>query len=179
MTLPHRYRVSIQPMTTANVLPLPAETTAAQGKASQIIICQDGGGEAVEFRPSTIDIDAVESQTPVRDVETKLPAILTDTLDQTTINPDVRAFADNAVKGKERLRLGGSKQKGGISAERVAAAVVSGCRTEKREVIVPWQHHISVKFYQLFPGLVESVMSRMIGPDDSAAHESAQRESRP
>ena len=89
------------------------------------------------------------------------------------------AFADNAVKGKERLRLGGSKRQGGISAERVAAAVVSGCRTEKREVIVPWQHHISVKVYQLFPGLVESVMSRMIGPDDSAATETAPRASRP
>ena len=89
------------------------------------------------------------------------------------------AFADNAVKGKDRLRLGGSKRRGGISAERVAAAVVSACRTEKREVIVRWQHHISVKSYQLFPWLVEWVMSRAVGPAESSAGETAQRESRP
>jgi short-subunit dehydrogenase len=77
-------------------------------------------------------------------------------------------FVENAVKGKERLRLGGPNRRG-ISAERVANAVVSACRTEKREVIVPWQHHISVKFYQLFPWLVESVMSRALGPADATS----------
>jgi len=82
-------------------------------------------------------------------------------------------FNENAVKGKERLRVGGTKRRG-ISAERVAAAVVSACRTEKREVIVPWQHHISVKFYQLFPWLVEWAMSRALGPADSAAGEAAE-----
>jgi len=89
------------------------------------------------------------------------------------------AFSENAVRGKDRLRLGGAKQRGGISAARVAAAVVSACRTEKREVIVPWQHHISVKFYQLFPWLVEGVMARSVGPADPTAAETARRESRP
>ncbi len=79
------------------------------------------------------------------------------------------AFSENAVKGKDRLRIGGSKKRGGISAERVAAAVVNACRTEKREVIVPWQHHISVKFYQLFPWLVEWAMSRSVGPGERPA----------
>jgi short-subunit dehydrogenase len=79
------------------------------------------------------------------------------------------AFSENAVKGKDRLRIGGSKKRGGISAERVAAAVVNACRTEKREVIVPWQHHISVKFYQLFPWLVEWAMSRSVGPAERPA----------
>jgi len=72
-------------------------------------------------------------------------------------------FSENAVKGKERLRVGGANRRG-ISAERVATAVVNACRPEKREVIVPWQHHISLKFYQLFPWLVEWVMARAIGP---------------
>jgi len=79
------------------------------------------------------------------------------------------AFADNVVKGKERLRVGGANRRRGITAERVAAAVVNACRTEKREVIVPWQHHISVKFYQLFPWLVEWVMSRSVGPSERTA----------
>ena len=89
------------------------------------------------------------------------------------------SFSENAVKGKERLRIGGANRSPGISADRVAAAVVTACGPEKREVIVPWQHHISVKFYQLFPWLVEWVMSRSVGPADSAAAETAQRESRP
>lgn len=75
-------------------------------------------------------------------------------------------FRANSVKGRERLSLG---NRSGISAERVAAAVVAACRPEKREVIVPWQHHISVKFYQLFPWLVELVMSRSLRPADRAA----------
>jgi short-subunit dehydrogenase len=85
------------------------------------------------------------------------------------------SFSENAVKGKEGLRLGGPNRRG-ISAERVAAAVVKACGPEKREVIVPWQHHISVKFYQLFPWLVEWVMSRTLRPADRAAEaEVAQR----
>jgi short-subunit dehydrogenase len=75
------------------------------------------------------------------------------------------SFRDNAVKGKDRIGIGGNRR--GISAERVAAAVVNACRTEKREVIVPWQHHISVKFYQLFPWLVEWVMGRALRSGDT------------
>jgi short-subunit dehydrogenase len=78
------------------------------------------------------------------------------------------AFRENAVKGRELLRIGGGRRRG-ISAERVANAVVSACRTEKREVVVPWQHHISIKFYQLFPWLVEWVMARSLGPSGNVA----------
>ena len=86
------------------------------------------------------------------------------------------SFQANAVKGTERLRIGGADRSPGISADRVAAAVVNACRPEKREVIVPWQHHISVKFYQLFPWLVEWVIARSLGPADRAAAEAAQRQ---
>jgi short-subunit dehydrogenase len=85
-------------------------------------------------------------------------------------------FRENAIKGRERLRVGGANRRHGISADRVAAAVVSACRPEKREVIVPWQHHISVKFYQLFPWLVEWAMSRSLGPAETAATDPAQRQ---
>jgi short-subunit dehydrogenase len=87
-------------------------------------------------------------------------------------------FVENSVKGRERLRLGGANRRG-ISADRVAEAVVKACRTEKREVIVPWQHHISVKFYQLFPSLVEWVMSRALRPAEATSAEAAQRQTRP
>jgi len=85
------------------------------------------------------------------------------------------SFQANVVKGRERLRIGGPDRDPGISADRVAAAVVKACGPEKREVIVPWQHHISVKFYQLFPWLVEWAIARSLGPAEHAASEAAQR----
>jgi len=48
----------------------------------------------------------------------------------------------------------------GISAERVARAVLAGYRNQKREVIVPWTMHPVVKLYQLFPSVVEKFMVR-------------------
>lgn len=87
-------------------------------------------------------------------------------------------FVENSVKGKERLRLGGAHRRG-IGADRVAATVVNACRPEKREVIVPWQHHLSVKFYQLFPWLVEWAMSRALGGVEATPADAVQRQSRP
>jgi NADP-dependent 3-hydroxy acid dehydrogenase YdfG len=69
-------------------------------------------------------------------------------------------FAANAIKGNE-LRQVRPKSARGISAERVARAVVHGYLKKKREVIVPWSMHPVVKLYQLFPGLVEWGMMRM------------------
>ena len=43
----------------------------------------------------------------------------------------------------------------GISAERVARAVLRGYEKQKREVVVPWSMHPVIKLYQLFPGLLE------------------------
>jgi len=85
------------------------------------------------------------------------------------------SFQANVVKGRERLRIGGADRSPGISADRVAAAVVNACRPEKREVIVPWHHHISVKFYQLFPWLVEWVVARSLGPAERTGAEAAQQ----
>ena len=50
----------------------------------------------------------------------------------------------------------------GVTAERVARAVYQGYRKRKREVIVPWTMHPIIKLYQLFPGLVEWGMMKMM-----------------
>ncbi len=71
------------------------------------------------------------------------------------------AFAENAIRGNEvqTVRPGAVR---GISAERVAQATLQGYLKGKREVIVPWPMHVPVKLYQLFPGLVEWAMGRMV-----------------
>lgn len=79
-------------------------------------------------------------------------------------------FAVNAVKGKERMRLGTAARKG-ISAERVARAVLVAYRKGKREVVVPWRDHIFIKLYQLFPRLLEHVMARLLRPADQVIAE--------
>ena len=70
------------------------------------------------------------------------------------------AFGDNAVQGIEMKKVRPSQVRG-IPAERVARATLQGYLKGKREVIVPWTMHISVKLYQLFPGLLEWTMGRM------------------
>jgi len=72
------------------------------------------------------------------------------------------AFGENAVRGRElkKVRPGSVR---GVTAERVARATLRGYMKQKREVIVPWTMHVPVKLYQLFPAVVERVMSRMAG----------------
>lgn len=60
-------------------------------------------------------------------------------------------FSANALKGKEQKRVRPGSVRG-ISAERVALAVVRGYEKKKREVIVPWTMRPMVKLYQLFRG---------------------------
>jgi short-subunit dehydrogenase len=69
-------------------------------------------------------------------------------------------FAANAFRGEEPKRVR-PKAARGISAERVARAVLTGYLKNKREVIVPWTMIPVIKLYQLFPGLVEMAMTRM------------------
>ena len=68
-------------------------------------------------------------------------------------------FGANALKGQEVKTVRPSTVRG-ISAQRVARAVLHGYMKQKREVIVPWVMHPVVKLYQLFPGLVEWGMVR-------------------
>jgi short-subunit dehydrogenase len=69
-------------------------------------------------------------------------------------------FAANAIKGAEAKTVRPAAVRG-ISAERVARAVLRGYLKRKREVVVPWTMHLPIKVYQLFPGIVERVMVRM------------------
>src|SRR5215475_5672284 len=71
------------------------------------------------------------------------------------------AFGQNAVRGHE-LKKVRPDSVSGISAERVARATLQGYLKQKREVVVPWTMHVPVKLYQLFPGLVERAMGRMV-----------------
>ncbi len=69
-------------------------------------------------------------------------------------------FGANAVKGKEQKQVRPARVRG-ITAERVARAVLRGYVKQKREVVVPWTMHPVIKLYQLFPGLVEWAMVKM------------------
>ncbi len=78
-------------------------------------------------------------------------------------------FGRNAYRGAEQMRLGMARR--GITAERVARAVLRGYEKKSREVVVPWIHYLSIKLYQLFPSLVESAMARMLRPADQVPSE--------
>jgi short-subunit dehydrogenase len=69
-------------------------------------------------------------------------------------------FGANAIRGHEQKQVRPASVKG-ITAERVARAVLEGCKKEKREVVVPWTMHPVIKVYQLLPGLVEWAMVKM------------------
>lgn len=70
-------------------------------------------------------------------------------------------FGVNALRGGEQKQVRPGSVRG-ISADRVARAVLRGYLKKKREVVVPWTMHPVIKLYQLFPGLVEWGMSTMI-----------------
>jgi short-subunit dehydrogenase len=77
-------------------------------------------------------------------------------------------FSENSIKGKEPQRVRPASVKG-ISAERVARAVLNGYLKKKREVVVPWTMDPVIKLYQLFPGVVEWGMRKMANSSDSKA----------
>jgi len=79
-------------------------------------------------------------------------------------------FAVNAVKGNERKRLGAAARRG-ISAERVARAVLRGYLAGKREIVVPWKDYFSIKLYQLVPRFIERVMTGMLRPAEQVIAE--------
>jgi short-subunit dehydrogenase len=68
-------------------------------------------------------------------------------------------FAANAIRGRDVKTVRPATVRG-ISAQRVARAVLRGYLKQKREVIVPWIMHPVVKLYQLFPSVVEWGMVR-------------------
>jgi len=79
-------------------------------------------------------------------------------------------FSVNAVKGKEQLRLSAAAKRG-VTADRVARAVVRGYLGGKREISVPWRDHIVIKLYENLPALVNYAMARMLAPADKVMAE--------
>jgi short-subunit dehydrogenase len=73
------------------------------------------------------------------------------------------SFGANALRGKEAKTVRPSSTRG-ITADRVAKAVLEAYLKQKREVVVPWTMQPMIKIYQLFPGLVEWAMVRMAKP---------------
>jgi len=82
-------------------------------------------------------------------------------------------FATNAIRGGEQKQVRPSAIRG-ISPERVARAVLRGYLQGKREVVVPWFMHPMIKLYQLFPGVVERGMTRMLRQRESNENRSGQ-----
>ena len=74
-------------------------------------------------------------------------------------------FSANIIRGKEKNTVRPASARG-ITTERVAKAVLRGYLKQKREVVVPWMMHPVIKLYQLFPGLVEWGMVRMVKPKE-------------
>jgi short-subunit dehydrogenase len=74
-------------------------------------------------------------------------------------------FGANIIRGREKNTVRPAAARG-ITAERVAQAVLGGYLKQKREVVVPWTMHPMIKLYQLFPGLVEWGMVRMVKPKE-------------
>lgn len=70
-------------------------------------------------------------------------------------------FGANALKGKNQQQIRPTQVRG-ISAERVARAVLRGYVKGKREVVVPWTMHPVIKLYQLFPGVVDWGMLKIL-----------------
>jgi len=81
-------------------------------------------------------------------------------------------FSVNAVKGKERLRLGAAAKRG-ISADRVARATLRAYLKKKREISVPWRDHIVIKLYENCQWLVDRAMVGMLAPADQVIADAA------
>jgi short-subunit dehydrogenase len=75
-------------------------------------------------------------------------------------------FKQHIVRGQARRGLASPVQ--GITAERVAEAVLRGYLKRKREVVVPWRDRVFITLYQLVPGLVEYGMERMVKAEPSS-----------
>jgi NAD(P)-dependent dehydrogenase (short-subunit alcohol dehydrogenase family) len=73
------------------------------------------------------------------------------------------AFGANAVKGSESRRVGGSTRHG-ITPERVARAVLKGCVSKSREIVVPWHYRPVFILYQVWPSLIEVALKRAVKP---------------
>jgi short-subunit dehydrogenase len=83
------------------------------------------------------------------------------------------SFSSNAIRGGGAREIRPASVRG-ISAERVARAVLRGYQKQKREVVVPWSMHPVIKLYQLLPGLVEWGMAKRLPRREQVRRPSAE-----
>jgi short-subunit dehydrogenase len=79
-------------------------------------------------------------------------------------------FSRNVVRGNVRKRLGSAVRKG-PTPDVVAHATLDGYLKGKREVVVPGRDGWIVKLYQIWPGLIERAMRRMVQDGDEIVAE--------
>ncbi len=70
-------------------------------------------------------------------------------------------FSANAIRGKES-RAVPSSVKRGITADRVARAVLRGYLGSKRELVVPWHNRLVIGLYRWLPGPFEWAMMKVM-----------------
>jgi short-subunit dehydrogenase len=70
-------------------------------------------------------------------------------------------FNVHAVRGKESLRVAGSRNYG-VSAERVAEATYIAWQQNRAQIVVPWSGNLVVAIYRLLPGFFYWGMKKMM-----------------
>ena len=70
-------------------------------------------------------------------------------------------FSANAVRGGDNVGVAGSVKRG-ITADRVARAVLKAYLENKREVVVPWTDRLTIGLYRVMPALFEWGMMKVM-----------------
>ena len=70
-------------------------------------------------------------------------------------------FSANAVRGGDNVGVAGSVKRG-ITADRVARAVLKAYLENKREVVVPWTDRLTIGLYRTLPALFEWGMMKVM-----------------
>lgn len=70
-------------------------------------------------------------------------------------------FSANAVRGGDNVGVAGSVKRG-ITADRVAGAVLKAYLENRREVVVPWTDRLTIGLYRWMPGLFEWGMMKVM-----------------
>ena len=72
-------------------------------------------------------------------------------------------FGNNAVRGTEGMRIS-DKVRRGVTAERVARAVLRAYERNSTEIVVPWHNHLVIALALLAPALIDFGLKRMVRP---------------
>jgi len=75
------------------------------------------------------------------------------------------AFADNAVRGEDRMRVS-ERVRRGCSAEQVARAVLRAYDCNATETVVPWGYRILIGLAVLAPFIIDFGLKHMMRPEE-------------